>query len=532
MRQFVGHSLKIIYELRGSFFRRQGYLENVDSVRIPKKPNNILPFSGRLGELRYRTVHVVPRDCTIKDASNHFAERGCEYLVVQDNHIPIGVVHNTDLIRCNMTSDIPLDTPVVELMDSQVISVQKDHSVIDALTFMIKHNIKFLLILDGQEVVGIVGQQDWLAVESRYPTELLRQMGNATTIKELAVLKSKAHETIWGTFKTESDTLALTNIVSVINDTLTKRMLALVIGEMVDDGRGGPPVPFAWIGMGSEGREAQTITTDQDNGLIYEDVSTAQDRVEEWFSVFAEKAVSGLETCGFTRCAGNVMATNPDLRGSTQHWQKLFERIIKTGDDKDLFEASIYFDFRCLFGKMCLVTDLRDYLTAVIGEHSFFIRHLVEATVQGHGPPIGTIRWKIYNLTGIAPPSFDIKSNALVPLDAAIRVLALRDGVQQTQTLVRLQHCLENGRISKRLADDVRKAFDFLLRLRFKLEFSSYYKGAVGDDNHLINIGDLAPVQARYLADALATVRNLQDTVYTQITGKKIHWSTRNSGTP
>jgi hypothetical protein len=42
---------------------------------------------------------------------------------------------------------------------------------------------------------------------------------------------------------------------------------------MVREGYGRPPVPYAWLALGSEGRREQTLRTDQDNALIFADNS-------------------------------------------------------------------------------------------------------------------------------------------------------------------------------------------------------------------------------------------------------------------
>jgi len=495
-------------------------------VKPAKRPDIILPFSGELGDLDYRPARVVPLDTTIGDASLRLAAADFEYLVVADKRIPIGVVHRLDLIRQNMTQELAPDTPLVDVMARQVVTVQRDESVIESLMFMIKHNLQFLLVMDDWKVMGVVGQQDWLALQSRYPTDLLHRIGRAESVDTLARLRREGRDVVRENFATERDVLTLTSVVTAINDAVTRRVVQMAVIDLHREGFDVPPVPFAWIGMGSEGREAQTPDTDQDNGLIYEDVP--EDRVEEvdaWFARLAARVVDALEECGFTRCAGDTMATNPQLRGSVRHWRDLFRGIVKRRGDEELFEASIYFDFRCLYGKAALVESLRKHLNTIIAEHRYFLRQLVEVAVQGTSPPINSLRWKLYRLTGWGPPPVDIKKNALIPLDAAIRVLALMDGVSSTRTLERLQQCLENGRLSKRLANDVEKAFDFLLRLRFKLEFDAGDAGAESD--HLVSIGNLLPAQARYLADSLRTVHNLQGSVYEQVTGSKIHWSVR-----
>ncbi len=488
------------------------------------RPSSILPFAGHVGDVDYRAARVVAKTCTMGDASRYFAAADFDYLVLHDHRIPIGVVNKYDLVRYNMTHEVEPARPVSELMTTLVITVQSDEPVFESLMFMIKHNIEFLLIMDGKEVRGIVDQAGWLALQTEYPTELIQQITAATTIDDLAVARRAADGIIWQNFVTKRDAVSLTRTVTIINDAVTRVAITICLEQMEAEGHGEQPAPFAWIGMGSEGREAQTITTDQDNGLVYEDVPEDQEaQVEAWFSVFATKVVDALEACGFDRCAGNVMATNPDLRGTVTHWHKLFDRIITRAGDEDLFEACIYLDFRILFGKDALVDAIRDHVMESISARPFFLRDLVETTVQGTRPPVRSLRWKLYKATGIAPPRFDIKKAGLMPLDSAVRVLALLDGITATSTLERLQASLKKGRMSLRLADEIRTAFDVLLRTRFSMEFSA--TGPNRDEKHLVDIRTLPPAQARYLQDALWAVLQLQEFVYEQVVGRKMLWN-------
>ena len=57
----------------------------------------------------------------------------------------------------------------------------------------------------------------------------------------------------------------LTLLISSLNDLLTQRVLELEFADR--DLRG---IVFCWIALGSEGRLEQTLSTDQDNGLVFE----------------------------------------------------------------------------------------------------------------------------------------------------------------------------------------------------------------------------------------------------------------------
>jgi CBS domain-containing protein len=217
------------------------------------------------------------------------------------------------------------------------------------------------------------------------------------------------------------------------------------------------------------------------------------------------------------------MATNPELCNPLEGWKNLFTKIMTKADSKELLEASIYFDFRCIYGKKQLVDDLWEHLFTEKEIHTLFMRHLAENMLQASRPPIKKIKWHLPGFLRVNPPSFDIKREATAPLDAAVRLLALNDGVTETHTLERLQKVMEMGHMPKSLADEVHNAFDFILRLRFRLEFKG--KGKTADENHRVDVGQLLPLQVKNLKDALKTIYQLQDYAFTQVTQTNVPWS-------
>ncbi|NJL59471.1 MAG: hypothetical protein HC887_07310 [Desulfobacteraceae bacterium] len=77
------------------------------------------------------------------------------------------------------------------------------------------------------------------------------------------------------------------------------------------EGLGPPPADYCWINMGSAARYEQTFGTDQDNALIYADVSEKKrNKTYSYFEKFAEKVINNLAKCGFDKCEDNIMATH------------------------------------------------------------------------------------------------------------------------------------------------------------------------------------------------------------------------------
>ena len=486
--------------------------------------NKLLAFTGKVGDLAHNEIKTVGLNCSLSEASKLLIHPNINYLVVLRKDIPVGIVTKQHFTNTKI-KDLNSSTEYVsKIMDTHLISVQKDKPVFDTLIFMLKHNINSLLVMDGKKSIGVITQQDWLSVQINYPTQIIKKIREADSIKKIAIYRTESKKVIWDTFINEENAVSLTNIITVVNDAIGKRIQQLAIAEMQSRGKGSPPVKFVWIGMGSEGRKAQTIRTDQDNGIIFENVAQEKyEAIKSWFLEYAEIVVNGLNECGFPLCIGNIMATNPALCNSIDKWKDLFEFIITKADAKELLEASIYFDFRAVYGEKYLVDELWDFLFNSMKTHHFFMRHFSENLLEASRPPIKKWEWRLPLSLGIIPPPFDIKREGTAPLDAAIRLLALHNEIKETNTLKRLQAILEKGNMPKSLADSVHVAFDFILKLRFKLEFTM--DNEIKSLDHTVNPKDLSPMELRKLKDTLKTIYELQDYAFKEVTEMSIPWS-------
>ena len=495
------------------------------SLQSSLNTNKFFNFTGQIGDLVNNEIKVVKADCTIKKASKFLMDPAIDYLIVEENKIPIGIVSKIELLAHGMTSKKELVRPIKEIMKSQLVSVQKSDTVLDSLMFMVKHKLDYLLVMDGKISIGVITQKDWLSAQINYPIPLIKKLQTATSIRQVDEYRKEAKQLVWDNFKKEGNVISLTNIITVINDAITKRIIQLSLDKMQADGHGIPPVSFTWIGMGSEGRKAQTLITDQDNGLIFENVHEEQyDEVKNWFLTFAADVCKGLDLCGFTLCEGNIMATNPELCNSIDKWGDAFHRIIKNSDSKELLEASIYFDFRSIYGNQSLSDNLWEKLFKLFDENTFFIRHFAQNILEASRPPIKKWAWLAPEFLHITPPPFDIKREATAPLDAAIRLIALHHGISSTHTLERLEQIMEKGFMPKTLADDVKRAFDFIFRLRFRLEYEAK---DVKNVDRQIHVETLIPLEVSKLKDSLKTIYKVQDYAYIHVTEHKVPWAMR-----
>lgn len=92
---------------------------------------------------------------------------------------------------------------------------------------------------------------------------------------------------------------------------------------------------------------------------------------------------------GFPLCAGNVMAGNPQWCLSMEEWRATFAEWIQRGDAPVLLKASIFFDFRPLYGPEEPVHELREWLIAEIRADRFLRQMVVNALANR--PPLGLL---------------------------------------------------------------------------------------------------------------------------------------------
>lgn len=478
----------------------------------------MFPFTNKMEMLIHDPCHTIPPDITIAETAKRMIQKGVDALVIQENSILKGIVTQSDLVQKVLAQEMSWAEPISKVMTSEIITIQKDQPVFDGLMLMIKHGIRHLLVLEKDNPTGIVSEHDWVKFQRQHPAVPVNDLEKAQTVAEVANLKKKAAGMARRIFEKEGNAPALITLFTEINDRATNKIIELCLDRQKQDGHGEPPVSFAWIGMGSEGRQAQTISTDQDNGIIFENVPQKEEKeVKQWFLGLAEKVVTGLEICGFPRCRGNIMATNPDLCTSLNEWNQTFCHIISTIDPTTLLRASIYFDFRHLYGKEELSVRLWETLLERIEVNKAFLRHLAGNMMVASRPPVNSLNWRLRTFFNMVPPSLDLKRQALAPLVDAVRILALSCGSSETNTLDRLDEILSQGKMNEQTVEAARDAYDFIMLLRIRHDFSG--KNPEAQRKFRLNPKSLNPLQRNFLKDALMSISVLQDDTFAQVGG-------------
>ncbi|MFA7557152.1 MAG: DUF294 nucleotidyltransferase-like domain-containing protein, partial [Hydrogenophaga sp.] len=330
-----------------------------------------------------------------------------------------------------------------------------------------------------------------------------RAISEARSVDALARLELDVHKLIEQMLAQGASVSQLTQIISALNDTITRRILDLVQDEM-----GTPSVPFTWLSFGSEGRFEQTLRTDQDNGILFlTPAGRTPADVREELLPLARRVNEALDACGFPLCKGNIMASNPECCLSFEEWQARFSRWIDQGTPEHLLKSSIFFDFRPLFGDAAPAEGLRSWLTERVVQNSRFRRQMAQNALRNR-PPLGLFRDFVVTSGGKHPNTIDLKIQGVTPFVDAARLIALTARVGETNTVARLQAAAERKAVNAADVTTWAESYHFIQLLRMRNHRRQAEQGQPLT-NH-VDPDTLNELDRRILKEAFRQARKLQ----------------------
>lgn len=350
-------------------------------------------------------------------------------LVVNEQNHPLGIITDSDFRRKVVAQQETIKTnPVTEIMSSPVKTIKPNLSVSEIMLSMVNNKVThFCVTKDGTNnspSLGIVSQRDLLIAQGNNPAVLAKQISVTNSIDRLVTIRGKAEKLVWSYLQNEVAVPFISNIITEINDSLTRRAAFLASQKLQQEGWDIPNLQYAFLSMGSEGRKEQLLRTDQDHAIIYENPAKGEEqKASEYFLQLGKEISAILIKCGFEKCPGDMMASNPKWNQSVAGWEKYFRKWIGEPDHNSLMHVSIFFDFRPVAGEEILAKNLKSFIFEEIKKTNLFLPYLAKKALT-NPPPLSFFRNFIVEKSGDHKNEFDIKARAMVPLIDAARVLA------------------------------------------------------------------------------------------------------------
>jgi CBS domain-containing protein len=439
------------------------------------------------------------------------AQQATSVIVLGPEGRPQGIVTDRDLRERVIALGRSPDDPVATIMTTPLVTISPEAFVVEAVLEMSRRGIHHLLVVEGGQPLGVITGDDLLRLEASRPLELARALRASTSLSELATLMPELAAATRQLFEQGLSGYELGRIAAEMNDIVIQQVLGLAEQELRETGHGPPPVPFCWLALGSEGRREQTLRTDQDNALVYEDPTAAiRGWAERYFREIAQRTIAGLIRLGYPRCPADAMASNPKWCQPLAGWRRYFDEWAHLTTPRNLMDASIHLDFRSVAGEARLALDLREALRAEVRAWRSFPRYLAKIAVS-HAPPLGWFgRLKRQRRNGRR--GINVKLGGLLLLNNALRAYAIELGLEETNTLERLEAAARLGAcFTAAEVEDVRQAYETIFHLRLRHQLAQLAAGTSPDN--FVDPQDLSVADQRRLAGAFRAIRYLQGKV-------------------
>lgn len=454
-----------------------------------------------LGQLLKREPTFVGPETRTRDALEKMNELRIGCMVIADEkQRPLGILTQSDILPRIVLAGFDVERPIGEVMTANPHQLPSTSSAYDAALEMATHGVRHLLVVDSElKLKGVISERDLFALQRISLRQIRAGIENAGDVGALQRASRDIRQLALNLIAQGIGAEQLTQFISALNDALTRRIIELALDHHDLIG-----IDFGWFAFGSEGRHEQTLSTDQDNGIIWrcpelQDVESVRKRL----LAFGREVNENLAACGFPLCKGNIMASNPDLCLTLDEWKERFGDWIREPDPQALLNASIFFDFRVLYGNERLADQLRSWLNKLSRTSTNFLRMMAANALQV-APPLGRIRDFVVEDDG----TIDLKKcGARLFVDAA-RIIALRTGIDSSSTVQRLRQASGKMGVAAEEVSAIIDGFHFIQLLRLRSQHLETEHDADGDNR--IDPETLNELDRRILKEAFRQARKLQ----------------------
>jgi CBS domain-containing protein len=455
------------------------------------------------------------QDLPIQAAAAIMTEHNSSSIFIREpNADLVGVVTDNDLRKKVTAAGLDVLKPVSTIMSSPLRTVSSKALVFEALLEMMQHNIKHLGVRDANnQITGVITNRDLLKVQGQSPVFIVREISGAKLINQVVQIHRQVPRLIQTLINTGAKAQNITRFLTTVSEAILKKIIGFALDEMPS-----PPAKFVFMVLGSEGRQEQTLKTDQDNAIIFEDVpDSSRDEVMTYFLSLGEKVCNWLNEAGYDFCKGGVMAKNPQWCQPLARWKKYFSEWIHTAAPEALLQASIFFDFRGAYGDLDLIAQLRRHLFDSLGQWPGFFRHLTENALF-FTPPIGFFRNFLVESRGAHRDTFNIKA-AMQPVVDYARIYALQHKIEETNTFERINQLLSRKKISPQEHNELETAYSYLMQQRFVTQVKTAMEDNGQPDNY-INPKHLSRIEQTMLKEIFKRIEKFQGKLSFDFTGQ------------
>ncbi|MBF0193365.1 MAG: cyclic nucleotide-binding/CBS domain-containing protein [Magnetococcales bacterium] len=441
---------------------------------------------------------------SIRDVAKAMMKNRVSCMLLTKNSKLSGIVTDRDL-RCRVLGGgVSRKQPVSKIMTASPMTIDINAYGFEVLMLMSHNNIHHVPVLMKGKPAGVITNTNMQQCQTTSSVFMVGDAYKRKSVSGLRMIAKRVPELMSGLVQGGASPHATGQMVTTVTDAINIRILQIAEKKL-----GPPPVPYAWMVAGSQGRQEQTALSDQDNCLV---LDNAYDPVKhgDYFKEFSQFVCSGLNEAGYVFCPGDIMAQNNKWRKPLKKWKKYFNKWVTEPKPDALMNASTFFDLRFVHGEQGLAKSLNKHVRKLCSQNSLFLSILARNSIQFH-PPLSIFKNLVLIKGGENDKTIDLKSKGIIPIVELARVYALNDVSDPVNTRDRLIAAADGKEISRSDALDLKDALKFISLTRLRHQARQVDSGQT--PNNFLPINELSLFERNHLKDAFTQIQTMQSSL-------------------
>ncbi|MGB0663608.1 MAG: putative nucleotidyltransferase substrate binding domain-containing protein [Pontibacterium sp.] len=450
---------------------------------------------ARVNDEITRDPLIVLEGTSIEDATSLMREQHADCMLVKRGN-RYGMVTGTDLLDAVIINKRPQTDDVADIASYRLIVIEPDDYLFNALIIMTRQKIERVVVMRGEELVGVVELTDVLSAFSSHTHVIGVRIDRAQTVEDLCSAAENLNALTKALVVQGVKPRFAMDLLAAMNGRVIAKLFDLMIPPDMQ-----PHVCL--VVMGSEGRGEQILKTDQDNAIIYRDGLDWPEMMDV-MQAFSDQLVA----FGFPPCPGNIMVSNPFWVNSLSEWTEKLQGWAEVCDGEALMNLAIAIDAKPAAGNPAIFKAGRNWFFRYLKNNDVFFSHFARAAVEFQTPLtfFGSLKDK---------GELDIKKGGIFPIVHGVRTLALEHRVKATNTFKRLEALVEAGVIKEGAASELIEALGVFVSLRLGQQIQRLDESDEGVDlrPNIVELTQLDKMERDLLRDALHVVKGFKKTL-------------------
>ncbi|MGI1998989.1 DUF294 nucleotidyltransferase-like domain-containing protein [Shewanella frigidimarina] len=490
------------------------FVEAEDTTRLKQAVKGKTDDANALTTSKVKTLVtrepvVLSCNSSIQVVAKIMAEQNISAVLINDPDIDdqqdssfVGIITEHDLCAKVIAAGVNVDNPISQVMSTNLISLDHNAYIFEAMLLMLRNNIDHLPILKNKKPIGLIEVADIIRYESQNSLLFVSSIFQQNSCEDLVLLSAQLKNCFVRMVNEDANSHMVGRAMSEIGRNFKQRLL-----ELAEEKFGPPPVPYCFLALGSMARDEQLMVTDQDNAIIL-DNSYNLALHGEYFAKLADFVCDGLAACGYSYCTGDIMASNPEYRKTRAQWEDCFGDWIENPNPQALLNCSIFFDLTGVYGRVKWAEQLNAFILSKAKKNNRFLACLAHNALN-RKPPLGFFKDFVMEKDGRHNNSINLKRRGTAPLADLIRVHALAIGSQSQNSFERLEDIIDAGILPTSKGEDLQHAMELISLVRLRHQSTDIESGIEPDNN--IEPESMSDFERRNLKDAFLVLSNAQN---------------------